>query len=76
MMENLNIEKPTAEEIARHYSAALDSCDLLNAGKPEDMTDEDWADTVKRNVAHLEIQLNKEGFYDGYDLQPFKDAIK
>jgi hypothetical protein len=36
----------TPEEIARHYSAAMDSVDLLNAGQPEGMTDEDWADTV------------------------------
>lgn len=63
------------QEVQRSYDAAMDSVNLLNAGKPEDMTDEDWADTVKRNVAHLEIQLAKEGFYDGYDLQPFKDAV-
>jgi hypothetical protein len=69
------VQEVTAEEVARHYSAAMDSVNLLNAGKPEDMTDEDWADTVKRNKEHLSIQLNKEGFYDGYDLQPFKDAI-
>jgi hypothetical protein len=31
----------------------MDSVDLLNAGQPEGMTDEDWADTVSRNVAHL-----------------------
>ena len=67
--------KVTAEEIEQHYKAALDSVALLNAGKPEDMSDEDWADTVKRNKEHLSLQLNKEGFYDGYDLQPFKDAI-
>jgi hypothetical protein len=70
-----DIQEVTAEEIAQHYKAAMDSVNLLNAGKPENMTDEDWADTVKRNKEHLSIQLNKEGFYDGYDLQPFKDAI-
>ena len=69
------IEQPTAEEVARSYSAAMDSVNLLNAGKPEDMTDEDWADTVKRNREHLEIQLAKEGFYDGYDLTPFEQAV-
>ena len=53
----------------------MDSVNLLNAGKPEDMTDEDWADTVKRNREHLEIQLAKEGFYDGYDLTPFEQAV-
>ncbi len=25
----------TAEEIARHYSAAMDSVNLINAGQPE-----------------------------------------
>jgi hypothetical protein len=39
------------------------------------MTAEDWADCKQRNIDHLILQLNKEGFYDGYDLQPFKDAI-
>jgi hypothetical protein len=37
----------TTEQIARHYSAAMDSVNLINAGQPEGMTDEDWADTVK-----------------------------
>jgi hypothetical protein len=63
------------QEVAKNYSAAMDSVNLLLAGKPEKMDDAEWADTVKRNKEHLSIQLNKEGFYDGYDLQPFKDAI-
>jgi hypothetical protein len=69
------LELTPEQEVQRNYDAAMDSVNLLNAGKPEDMTDEDWADTVKRNVAHLEIQLAKESYYDGFDLQPFKDAI-
>jgi hypothetical protein len=67
--------KPTAEEIARHYSAAMDSVALINAGKPEDMTDEDWADCLKRNKDHLLIQLNKADMYAGYDLTPFEQAV-
>jgi collagenase-like PrtC family protease len=66
---------PTAEEVARHYSAAMDSVALLNAGKPENMTDEDWADTVKRNKNHLQIQLDKGDFYAGYDMKPLQDAV-
>ena len=69
------LNQPTAEEIAKHYSAALDSVALINAGKPEDMTDEDWADTVKRNKEHLEIQIAKGDFYAGYDLTPFEQAV-
>ena len=69
-------ETVTPEEVARSYRAALDSCNLLNAGKPEDMTDADWADTVKRNKEHLEIQIAKGDYYAGHDLTPFENAVK
>jgi hypothetical protein len=68
------VEQPTAEEIARHYSAAMDSVNLINAGKPEGMSDEDWADTVSRNVDHLKIMVAKE-FMQGQDLAPLNAAI-
>ena len=67
-------ETPTAEEIARHYSAAMDSVNLINAGQPEGMTDEDWADTVARNKEHLEIMVAKD-FWTDEDLTPFTAAI-
>ena len=70
------VQEVTAEEVQRSYDAAMDSCDLLNAGKPEDMTDADWADTVKRNKEHLEIQIAKGDYYAGHDLTPFQNAIK
>lgn len=65
--------QPTAEEIARHYSAAMDSVNLINAGKPERMTDEDWADTVSRNKEHLNIMLAKD-FWTTEDLSPLQAA--
>ena len=68
-------QEVTAEEIAQHYKAALDSVALLNAGKPEEMSDEDWADTVKRNKEHLEIMLAKD-FWTNEDLKPLQDAVK
>ena len=68
-------ETVTPEEVARSYRAALDSCDLLAAGKPEDMTDEDWQDCRQRNIDHLNIQLAKGDFYAGYDLTPFEQAV-
>jgi hypothetical protein len=61
----------TAEEIARHYSSAMDSVNLINAGQPEGMTDEDWADTVSRNVEHLQIMLAKD-FWTTEDLTPLQ----
>jgi len=65
------------QEVQRSYDAAMDSVNLLLAGKPEDMSDEDWADTVKRNKEHLEIQIAKGAeFYGEHDLTPFVDAVK
>lgn len=64
----------TTEQIAQHYSAAMDSVNLLNAGQPEHMSDEDWADCVSRNVEHLEIMVAKD-FWTTEDLSPFNEAI-
>lgn len=69
-----HIETVTPEQVARHYSAALDSVALLQAGQPEGMTAEDWADCVARNVAHLEIMVAKD-FMQGQDLAPLNAAI-
>jgi len=64
----------TAEEIARHYSATMDSVNLINAGQPEGMTDEDWADTVSRNVEHLQIMLDKT-YWTDEDLTPIQALV-
>lgn len=66
-------DKPTAEEIAQHYKAAMDSVNLINGGKPEGMKDEEWADCVKRNKEHLKIMLAKD-FWTNEDLKPLQDA--
>ena len=63
----------TAEDIQKHYDAAMDSVNLINAGKPEDMSDEDWAATVERNKAHLQIMLAKD-FWTTQDLAPLQAA--
>jgi hypothetical protein len=71
------MELTKEQEVQRSYDAAMDSVNLLNAGKPEDMTDEDWGDTVKRNKEHLEIQIAKGAeFYGEHDLTPFVEAVK
>lgn len=72
-MEQLVQPKPTAEEIAQHYKAAMDSVNLINAGKPEGMSDEDWADCVARNKEHLNIMLAKD-FWTTEDLGPLRAA--
>ena len=68
------IDTPTAEEIARHYSSALDSVALINGTKPEMMSDSEWTDTLKRNRDHLEIMVAKT-YWTDQDLTPFNNAI-
>ena len=63
----------TAEQIAQHYSAAMDSVNLINAGKPEKMEDAEWADCLTRNKEHLKIMLAKD-FWTTEDLTPLKAA--
>jgi len=69
----MNMNEITAEQIAQHYSAAMDSVALINAGKPELMTDADWADTLKRNRDHLQIMLAKD-YWTDQDLTPLQQA--
>ena len=68
-----NIDQPTAEEIAKHYSAAMDSVNLINGDKPERMEDADWAETVARNKEHLKIMLAKD-FWTTENLAPLQAA--
>jgi dihydrodipicolinate synthase/N-acetylneuraminate lyase len=72
---NPAVEQPTAEQIAKHYSAALDSVALINSTKPERTSDEEWADTISRNKEHLNIMLAKD-FWTTEDLTAIKKAAK
>ena len=65
---------PTPEEIAQHYSAAMDSVNLINALMAQDSRTEEEQDTVDRNVDHLEIMVNKD-FWTTEDLTPLNNAI-
>jgi len=65
----------TQEEIAKHYSAAMDSVNLINAGKPEGMDDAEWADCVSRNKEHLRIMLAKD-FWTTENLEPLRQAAQ
>ena len=69
----MTTETITAEQIAQHYPAAMDSVNLINAGQPEGMTAEDWADCLARNKEHLKIMLAKD-FWTTEDLSPLQAA--
>ena len=65
----------TSEEIQRHYNAAMDSVNLLNADKPSYMTDSDWTDCVFRNVEHLKIMVAKTYWTSSQDISVLQAAI-
>jgi hypothetical protein len=65
----------TIEQIEKHYSAAMDSVNLINGAKPEYMTDEEWADCIARNKEHLKIMLAKD-FWTDQDLAPLQAAAE
>jgi hypothetical protein len=67
------IDTQTAEQIAQHYSAAMDSVNLINGGKPDRMSDAEWADCLSRNKEHLKIMLAKD-YWTTENLQPLTDA--
>jgi hypothetical protein len=69
------VQEVTAEQIAQHYKAALDSVNLINGTKPENTSDEDWADTIARNKEHLKIMLAKD-FWTTENLTPLRTAAQ
>jgi len=71
-MDNDNII--TEDEVQQNYNAAMDSVNLINAGKPEEMDQAEWDDTVARNVEHLKIMVAKD-YWTTQDLAPLNDAI-
>ena len=67
-------EVKTAEEIAQHYTAMGHSVDLINAGQPEEMEDDDWTACRARNVEHLELMVAKD-YWTTEDMTAVNAAI-
>jgi hypothetical protein len=63
----------TAQEIAQHYSACIDSVNGINAGKPERLSDAEWQIFLRVNKEHLRIMLAKD-FWTTEDLEPLRTA--
>ena len=64
---------PTAAEIAKHYSAAMDSVNLITKLMAQPTRTADEIATVKRNTAHLKIMLAKT-FWTTENLAPLAAA--
>lgn len=68
-------ETLTAEQIQKHYDAAMDSVALLNAGKPTELSTDEWTDCVSRNVEHLGIMVAKTYWTSSQDISVLQEAI-
>jgi hypothetical protein len=68
------MDELTEEQIAKNYSAAMDSVDLILKLKAKEVLTEEESDRVSRNIEHLVIMLNKD-YWTTEDLTPFSDAI-
>lgn len=73
MTEETEIEM-TAEDIARHYSASMDSVNLINAvlASPDDYADDPTV--LQRNIDHLKGTIVRD-IWTTEDMTPFNDAI-
>lgn len=67
-------DEPTADQIAQHYSSAMDSVNLINAviATPSDYTDDPTV--LNRNVDHLKLVIDWT-FWTSENMTPFTDAI-
>jgi hypothetical protein len=77
-MSELN-NTPTAEDIAKSYSAMGDSVELINGiingSKMAEESEEDKKDCVKRNVEHLELMIAKD-YWTNEDMTAVNSAIQ
>jgi hypothetical protein len=63
-----------SQQIERQYLSALDSVNLIIAGKPEYMTQADWSDTVQRNIDHLQGLIDS-GKFSAEQVAVFQSAL-
>jgi len=63
----------TSEQIAKHYSAAMDSVNLINALKAKPALNAEETDTLARNQEHLVGMLAKD-YWTTEDLTPIQAA--
>ena len=70
-----SIEKPIPEEIARHFSAAMDSVALIiELNKKDTLTDEE-KDTLARNKEHIRIMIARGWFSNEQELETLQSVL-
>lgn len=64
----------TPEQIAKHYSAAMDSVNLVNVLKAKPSLNESETKRLQANISHLRIMLTRT-FWTTEDLTPLQNAV-
>ena len=64
----------TAEQIAQNYTAMGHSVDLIDAGQPNEVDDDEWVLMRARNVEHLELMVAKD-YWTDEDMTAVNAAI-
>jgi len=65
---------PTPEQIDQHYSAALDSVNLINKLVEQETLSEGDVDCIDRNVKHLQLMIAKP-FWTTEDMTPLTSSV-
>lgn len=68
-------EMTEVQKIAKHYSSAMDSVNLINSLKAKSVLTAEEVDRIKANKDHLKIMLAKD-YWTNEDLTPFTLAVK
>ena len=71
----LDQETLTAEQIQKHYDAALDSVTLITDLMALDSRDDEQTASVARNVEHLQIMVAKDYWTSDQPLASLNAAI-
>ena len=57
-------ETISEEQIAKNYTAMLDSVNFLNSSKPSLISDDDWNQMRAANIEHLQLMRAKDYWTD------------
>ena len=65
----------TKEDIAQAYTALMDSVHAIEQLKAKPALDDEEADTLRRNIEHVELMLAKT-FWIDQDMAPVRAALE
>ena len=68
------VREETPDSIAQHYSACMDSVNLINGPRRPGLSQELWNEVLRQNRDHLKVMLARE-FWTTENLTPLQEAV-